>query len=236
MQKSLRTFHLWLGLAAGVFILAMGLSGALIIFRTDIEGLRAPALPDLKQDARATDATWVEIERQLAAAYPGAQIGRISFPQSPGGLLLIQTINKDKQRVEIFADPASGKLLYVKQPLAWLAWVIDLHQNLLFGKTGRAATGVIGTALLLLSISGLGSWLAGRRDWKRALAVPKGGPWQRVNFELHRWSGLWVNLLMVVVSFTGIMLAYPNFFSMSKRESMPAKKTRAEGGMRGRVC
>jgi len=232
MQRSLRTFHLWLGLVAGIFISIMGISGLLIVFRSDIEGMSAPPVAKQNLGARPARGTWLEIERQLSSMNPDAHISRVVFPPSAGGLLLIQTATKDKRRVEFFADAESGKILCVKQPVAWLNWVVDLHQNLLIGKTGRAATGIIGAALLLLSLSGLASWLTGRRDWKRALALPRGGPWQRVNFELHRWPGLWLNLLLIVVSFTGIVLAYPGFFSVEQRSSMSSRKTRAERGER----
>ncbi len=126
MRKIFRAAHLWVGLVAGVFILAMALSGALILFRTDIGGFQVPAPPE-----------WSEIERQVAAECPEAQISRILFPQAPGGLLRIQASKSDKQRVDIFADPESGKVLYVKQPLAWLAWVLERQGALRPGSWAR---------------------------------------------------------------------------------------------------
>jgi uncharacterized iron-regulated membrane protein len=198
----------------------MGLSGALIIFRADIEGLSAPH----SSGARPSEGTaWDAIQRQLRAVNPAARITKIEFPVLASGALLIQAESGDKQELEIFAEPGSGAFLGFKKKVAWLDWLVDLHQNLLSGKRGRALTGIIGIALLGLSLSGLTSWLAGRRDWKRALALPKSGPWRRVNYELHKCGGLWANAMLVVISATGIILAYPDAF---KSAAKPVSKQR----------
>jgi uncharacterized iron-regulated membrane protein len=205
LQQGLRKVHLWLGLIAGLFIVMMGLSGLIIVFRPDIESAAAPHVTSPVVNLPL-------IERSVASIYPGARVSRVLLPESPTSPVLVQAENKDKQRLQEFFDGSSGQPLGRKQKLAWLDWIVDLHQNLLMGKTGRRLTGVIGAALLLLSISGLASWLSGNRDWKRALAVPGKGPWRRVNYHAHKWAGLWANLLLVAVSFTGIVLAYPDMF------------------------
>jgi uncharacterized iron-regulated membrane protein len=209
MQQFLRTLHLWLGLTAGAFIVMMALSGTVIIFRSKIESVGAPrstaAVP-------ADGSTFAVMQGQLDTQYPGSRITKILFPETSMDVIVLQAEISERKKVELYADPGTGALLGPKKSVAWLDWLVDLHQNLLMGKTGRALTGIIGSALLLLSLSGLISWLAGQRDWKRTLAVPKGGPWRRVNYELHKWGGLWANLLLIVVSATGIILAYPDTF------------------------
>jgi uncharacterized iron-regulated membrane protein len=205
----LRSLHQWLGLIAGLFVVIMALSGSVVVFRPMFESSVEPK-------ATAEGPANVTLAAQsLEALHPGARIARVIFPETPPEPLLLQAETADQGRVQIFFDPASGAVLGLKKKLPWLDWIADLHQNLLMGKTGRALTGVPGIALLLLSVSGLLSWLAGQRDWKRSLAVPQGGPWRRLNYEAHRWAGLWSNLLLLAVSFTGIVLAFPDTFQQT---------------------
>lgn len=232
LQQTLRTLHLWLGLIAGFFIVVMGISGVIVVFRPYIDGVAAP-----KVSGRPTNLTAVQaaLGADLTSVHTRARVTRIVFPESSTEPLLVQTESADKQRTQLFVDPASGTPLGTKPKIAWLDWTVDLHQNLLAGKTGRAVTGVIGIALFLMSVSGLISWLAGRRDWKRTLAVPQKAPFRRMNYEGHIWAGLWTNLLLAVISFTGIMLAYPNAFEqgirMMSSEQAPAARPTLNPGV-----
>ena len=217
VQQKLRIAHLWLGLIAGLLIVMMGLSGVLIVFRPMIEGAVVPKVVSGGESRRTSIANLALVEQSLAAVHPGARITRVVFPESTAEPVLVQAEMPNKQRLEKFFDRSSGQELGPKKKLAWLDWIVELHQNLLMGKTGRALTGVIGVPLLLLSVSGLLSWLSGQRDWKRTLALPSKGPWRRVNYEGHKWAGLWANLFLTAVSFTGIVLAYPDTFQQAIR-------------------
>lgn len=225
LQQALRTLHLWLGLIAGLFIVIMGISGVIVVFRPYFENAAAPSVQGGPTNSKAVQAA---LSADLTLVHIRARITRITFPQTPSEPLLVQAETADKQRMQFFVDPATGNMLGTKPKIGWLDWTVDLHQNLLAGRTGRAVTGVIGIALFLMSVSGLVSWLAGRRDWKRTLSVPQKAPFRRVNYEGHIWVGLWINLLLIVVSFTGIVLAYPNTFQQGIRmvngEQTPADR------------
>ena len=225
MQGTLRVVHLWLGIAAGLFIVMMGLSGTIIIFRSQIEAFVAPKTAHEVTTAASLSA----IAKNLDALRPGARITRVTFPDTADGPLLVQADSAGKKGTLLYFDRSTGQALGEKRTLAWLDWLVDLHQNLLSGKTGRAWAGLIGVALFLLSVSGLFSWLAGSRHWKRTLAVPQKGPWRRVNFQAHKWAGLWTNLLLIVVSFTGMVMAWPDAFQAASTVAKPAKE---KGGSR----
>lgn len=82
----------------------------------------------------------------------------------------------------------------------------------LAGKPGRTAVGVEGVLLFGLSATGLPMWLTGTRNWRAWVSVRRQGSTRRFHFELHRASGLWAYGFLVVMSFTGIGLAYPDSF------------------------
>ena len=212
LQQTLRSLHLWLGLIGGILIVMMGLTGVIAVFRPVIENATAPRVP-----SRGSFSSLAPVELAFAGAHPGARMTRVTIPEQSPGLILIQAETSDKQHLELYFDAASGRELGPRRTVNWIDWVVDLHQNLLMGKTGRSLTGIIGCALLFSAISGLLAWLAGPRERKRGIALPSRGPWRRTNYELHRWAGLWVNALLLEVSFTGIVLAYPDSFQQAVR-------------------
>jgi uncharacterized iron-regulated membrane protein len=213
LQEAFRAVHLWLGIVAGLFIVMMGLSGTIIVFRSQLEDSITPKLTN----GASSGGSLAAVAKNLDARFPGARITRITFPDSPDRPLLVQAISTGQTHLLLFFDPSSGQPLGEKRALAWLDWIVDFHQNLFSGKTGRAWTGAIGVALFLLSASGLFSWLVGPRNWKRTLALPQKGPWLRVNFQTHKWAGLWVNALLIIVASTGMVLAWPDTFQQAIR-------------------
>src|SRR5581483_6776026 len=72
--------HLWLGLALGVYVAAIGITGSVLIFRPEVE----PALVDhTRHDGpagRTFQAAWDNVRR----AYPGHAIATVSLNQYPG--------------------------------------------------------------------------------------------------------------------------------------------------------
>ena len=113
--------------------------------------------------------------------------------------------------------------------------MVDLHRNLLAGKTGRKVVGAFGIALFALAATGMLLWLIGARKWRAWVSVRPQGSSRRFHFELHRASGLWSYGLLTVVAFTGIGLSYPDTFRNALQQmtggSVPRKAPRvAESG------
>ena len=192
---------------------------ALIIFRADIEGLSAPH----SSGAHPTEATdWDAVRWQLRAMSPGARIGKITFPKSATDFSLIQAESGDKQELEIFAEPGSGAFLGSKNKVAWLDPSVDFHQDLLSGNRSGALHRPHWHRLVELEPERPDRLAGGPAGLEARAGVPKSGPWRRVNYELHKWGGLWANALLLVISATGIILAYPDAFrSAAKSVSKP---------------
>ena len=223
-RRVLHLVHLWLGLVAGGFIVAMGLTGFILVLRPLLED-QAPMGPTTVKPNLAG------IEDMLRAVHPGARISRVTFPASAAAPTLVQAETADRERLALLFDTPTGALLGPRIRRPWLEWIADFHQNLLNGKTGRAMTGWIGGALFVLSLSGLISWFVGQRDWRRALAIPDMRPWRRGVYLAHRWSGLWANVLLLVVAGTGIVLAIPDAFQAPSKAMSITGKSRSKSSL-----
>ena len=89
-----------------------------------------------------------------------------------------------------------------------MSWLYELHANLLAGETGRQIAGWSGFAAAILLVSGVISWWP-RGSWHKALAFKSHAVSIRRLRDLHKLSGLYSLLLLIVVVVTGAFLALP---------------------------
>jgi uncharacterized iron-regulated membrane protein len=82
------------------------------------------------------------------------------------------------------------------------------------GRDGRAFVGWLGVAMLLLGGTGLVLWWPRRGQWKYAFFVRRTAAGLRFHRELHAATGIWIFAVFMVVSFSGIVIAFPNTMIM----------------------
>ncbi len=205
----LKPLHTWVGLLAGAFLSVIGLTGSVITFRGDLDRAAMPWPTATGITSRRVGLD--EAAQELARFRPDVRIRRVRLPVHAGDSYVFQVDTGAKRTVRIVLDSSTGRILGTLQT-GWVEWVVDLHRNLLSGKTGRKAVGVAGIILFLLSASGLIMWVAGARNWRAWTTVRKQGSARRFQFELHRAAGLWAYAFLAVVSFTGIGLAFPDTY------------------------
>jgi uncharacterized iron-regulated membrane protein len=113
-------------------------------------------------------------------------------------------------RLELFAVDESGRAM---GDTLLVTWLLDLHDNLLAGGTGRAVNGIAAILLLLLAVTGAVIWWPGIRQWRRNLLLDLRSNWKRVNWSLHGAMGVWFFLFVLMWGVTGFYLSFPQVFS-----------------------
>jgi uncharacterized iron-regulated membrane protein len=115
--------------------------------------------------------------------------------------------------LELFIDPVSGEVLGTRTALLppILIFAHQLHGNFLMGRDGRSlVVGWLGVAMLLLGVSGLVLWWPrAARQWKYAFFVRPTAQGLRFHRELHAATGIWIFFIFMAVSFSGVVLAWP---------------------------
>src|SRR5207245_10437810 len=96
--------HLWGGLLTGPFLLVLGLSGAALVFRTEIESLESatPAVASSGPGAPSLDAV-VGIGR---TRHPPAEPYALRIPGAPGRPYRVE-LRAGRQHLEIAVDPST---------------------------------------------------------------------------------------------------------------------------------
>jgi uncharacterized iron-regulated membrane protein len=117
-----------------------------------------------------------------------------------------------RNEMYVAALPASGVPPADSTPLGMrlVDGLIDLHDNLLSGSTGRLVNGVGAVAVFLIALTGLVIWWPGVRTWRRSLSLRRGVGWRRFTWDLHSAIGFWSFAFVLVFAASGIYLCFPD--------------------------
>jgi uncharacterized iron-regulated membrane protein len=200
--------HQWAGIILALYLVIIGVTGSILVFRTELEDLSG-LNPWHNRQAREPFADVRTVVEKLQAAYPHFRMISIASPSQTNPTFV--TILQGRQgRIKVASSAESGEVLGVfPRRRTWIDFVRDLHETLLVRRTGRILNGVGGAILLLLSLTGLVIWWPGVRNWKRALSVDFRRNWRRINYDTHSAAGFWTLLIVGFWAASGIYFAWP---------------------------
>jgi uncharacterized iron-regulated membrane protein len=206
--------HLWLGLLLGGWVVLMGLTGSLLAFMHELDGRTDPHLHHVA--VRSQRAPLQAIVKDVARAYPGWQVSRVTFPEHPDGTLALRLSRKGgepgrrESLREVRVDPYTGKALGDRPTFGWwLNFVLYVHLSLLAGEPGRLINGY-GTLLFgLLLLTGLYLWWpAAWRQLRARLTVKRGAGYRRTVHDLHNVFGVYAFGVLLVLVVSGLAMAF----------------------------
>jgi uncharacterized iron-regulated membrane protein len=205
-RRVLFQVHLWTGVGLGLYLLAVSISGSILVFQQD-------ALDDteISPGAAVAPASFgkaVELARQ---AHPDSKLLYIdNRNRNPNVVSVLLTGNQGLQVVNV--DRLSHRIVddSVRQHRhAIVSFLENLHNELLTGSTGERVNAIGGGLLFLMSITGIVLWWPGLRHWRRALTVLWSARWPRLNFDLHLALGFWALLFVAMWGLTGLYFGFP---------------------------
>jgi uncharacterized iron-regulated membrane protein len=233
-RRALFQVHLWVGVATGLYLSLVSVTGVALLFRIDIQRGMFPHLFQPKTDGPPADLATVLSSVQRA--YPDARVSGIDAPTTARATVLAY-VSRGRELLTVLVDPVDGAVLGELPDRTFVRTLQDLHFDLLGGRTGRRINGIGASCLLAMCATGLVIWWPGIANWRRALTVDVRRGWKRVNFELHRAVGFWALAAISMWAVTGINFSFgPAIRSMVNAVS-PLTAVRAPSSnvtMRGR--
>ena len=222
VRKVLFQVHLWTGLTLGLVLALIGLSGSLLVYDHELLALGDKPLPRAEA---AGPALPLDILIKTARAAVGGKTDSVTLvlPQKKGDAATVfmrklgdkpgpKRDGERKAYTYVYLDPASGRVLDIRpsslNPV--LAFVHDFHGNFLMGREGRQVIGWFGVVMLLLGLSGIVLWWPKRGAWKFAFGVRKKAKGYLFYRDLHGATGIWLWLVFIIVSFSGVVIAFPD--------------------------
>ena len=207
MRKAIFQVHLWCGVAIGFYALVIGATGAVLMFRQDLQAWAYPEIfaPPVAGLALASPDA---VAAELRTRFPGERLSGIDYPTHRRGTFLAYLINGRDFRA-VFLEPSTGGFAGELPKSGWIQQLQDLHFNLWSGSIGLTVNGVGALCLLGMALTGLVlAWPLGF-SWRRVFAVDWARGWKRVTWELHRAVGAWTLILLAIWAVTGFYFAFP---------------------------
>lgn len=206
IKKIFGKLHLWLGLASGIVVFIVCITGAIWAFSPEIEN----ALQSYRHvQAREQSFLSVTKLKGIAEKYmPGKKAKSIDFE------------GKDKSAAvyfygegyynTVFLNPYDGAFLKFKDnETDFFGIVISGHYSLWLGEVGEAIVKWATVIFLIMLISGIVLWWPkNKAARKQRFKVKLGTSPKRLNYDLHNVLGFYAAWVLVFAAITGIVWTF----------------------------
>lgn len=200
LYRTIWRWHFYAGLFVIPFILILSVTGAVFLFKPQIERWEERAFQNLSMQSA------VAPSRQVAsalAAYPDARFQSYRLPERHGDAAMVHLVMPGGM-LDVFVSP-QGKVLGALNPEDRII-AIDrkIHGQLLLGKRGSWLVELAASWAIVMILTGLYLW------WPRGRGAA-GVVWPRLSLgrrafwrDIHAVIGFWVAGLALVLLVTGL--------------------------------
>jgi uncharacterized iron-regulated membrane protein len=187
-------------------LIVVAATGALYIFKDELEAVLYPGVTYVEPAAER-----VSYEKQLAAA-------RAAVPK-PVTIGLMQVFANPKRATGFamagekfqmgYVDPYRGRYLGAIEQGGFFDIVLKLHRTLFVGTTGRIVVELTTCWTIVLATTGMYLWWPRRWNqlWGVWLPRLRRKPYVVLR-DLHSVSGIYVAIIAIVISLTGLIYTY----------------------------
>lgn len=238
IRKFFTDIHLWLGLASGLIVIAICLSGTIYVFNTEIRELTSPKLYYVSTTSAASPLS-IDTLIEKTEATTGGKVTALktySDPERTWQLTITmpvvattedikaEEVKPINYRIDPYSGEIKGDLTNLKNATTeTMSWMFSLHRWLLldrikepiFGELPNRKLGsyISGTATILFTlglITGLIIWFPQKlKNWKQGLKIKWNGNWKRINHDLHNSLAFYSLIFLIIMGLTGPQWSFP---------------------------
>jgi uncharacterized iron-regulated membrane protein len=212
LRKFMFQVHLWTGLAVGLYVVAICLSGSVLVFRQEFyQYFRPGTRVEPREMERLTEE---ELKVAVKQAYPALEIAMVQLGRRNRTTPAEVWIAGEGKELHRLIDPYTGEDLGDAEPEATRLFekVAGFHNDLLLDREGRVWNGYGAIVLAVMSLTGLVVWWPGVRGLRRGLLVKWNTSWKRFNWDLHNVLGFWTFAFIFMWAITGTYMIFPDPF------------------------
>lgn len=204
-KKIINILHLWLGLACGLVVFTVAVTGAIYAFEAEIREVIHKELLSVEPSAPAA----LPVERLITIVkkeFPKEKIKSIVVPAAANRSIQVNL----KSKKAVYIDPYSGKLLgTIDQEKEFLAVVLKIHRTLCLGDTGKIITGTSALIFVMMLISGIILWWPRNKALlKQKFSIKRNAHWKKLNYDLHSVLGFYAAWIIIFTALTGIIWSF----------------------------
>ncbi|MEM1134419.1 MAG: PepSY-associated TM helix domain-containing protein [Bacteroidota bacterium] len=211
LKKIIGKIHLYLGLISGLIVFIVAITGCFWVFQEEIL-----AIFEEKRIIKSENRPFITPSKAKEIALevlPNKQIHGTAYGHKTDALEVIFYEAEPEFYQSVYLNPYSGKVLAVKNHRAGFFWfILRGHLYLWLPKAFGSQITAYGTMIfVIMLISGIILWWPKNKknrkqrftfDWKTSTR------WRRKNFDLHSIVGFYISLFVLVLAFSGLIMAF----------------------------
>lgn len=214
-RKVISKLHLILGLATGLVVFIVAITGCLWVFKDEIESLYY----DYKKvTPLSTDVITATEAKSIAQnELPNVEIHGTLFGKADEAIEVIFYQKKPKVYKSLFLNPYTGdKIELVNHEKGFFTFILDGHLYLWLPKEiGSPVVSWSVFLFMIICLSGIYLWWPKKKknrkqrftfDWNTKTR------WKRKNYDLHTVVGFYVSIFAIILAFTGSIMAFNWFY------------------------
>lgn len=251
-RKLWLSVHLYLGFFAGSLLAIIGLTGSILVFYQELQGVVNPEFNIVSVPTERT-AVYRSLDEIIAAADrvkpSGSRLEKIYYPRHEDiAFKLLYFVRAPEQENDgdgyyIFIDPYTAKVKGVQlwhpkgrfweRPL--ISFIMNLHWCLLLGKSGGVVVGILAVLSVFSVLTGLIVWWPLTGKFRQALTLKRKAGAVRFNFDLHKITGFYSTIILLPVIFSGVYFNLPDQVNTIVRQFSSLERSNAWKGIAEQV-
>ncbi|MEM1002258.1 MAG: PepSY-associated TM helix domain-containing protein, partial [Bacteroidota bacterium] len=223
-KKIIGKIHLWLGLASGLVVFIVSITGCIYVFEKELKGIfrKDRLITEVEEDAVRLS-TSILVNNAEALFNHKYKAYSLVVPTSKNETLQVHFFKRrsieetglwtwygqeQQYYYIVYMNPYNGQLVYMENTKWELFTVVEaVHTSLLLGPIGNRIIAVSVLIFFVLLISGIILWWPHNKKALRMRTWFQWKPktkWKRKNYDLHNIPGFYVLFLAVIISITGL--------------------------------
>jgi uncharacterized iron-regulated membrane protein len=210
VKKVIGKIHLWLGLASGLVVLFLGITGCILAFELEIRKLTEPQQFVAEENSQYLPPSVLKAEAEKYLE--GKTINGLEYPGTGKSTIAYYYDAEEYKLVAL--NPYTGKMLKVKNMNRdFFRIVLNGHFYLwLPPAIGQPIVASATLIFLIMMITGIVLWWPkNKAARKQRFSVKWNARWRRVNYDLHNVFGFYMSWIAIFLAITGLVMGFEWF-------------------------
>jgi uncharacterized iron-regulated membrane protein len=203
------TLHRYVGLAVGLLLVIVGLTGSLLVFEPELDrALIHSQFGNIMPQSQQVSVT--SILKTIKTAKPDWIPSGIDLPITSDDAVRVSLDSPNRPSIQVLLNPYTGEIMGERiSDRTLVGFVLSLHYTLASGEIGVVIMGIAALLLFILSLTGIVLW-SGWRNLISGFKIKWNGHIKRINFDIHKVAGIFAAIFLALTGFTGFAW---NFYS-----------------------
>lgn len=206
LKKINAWLHLWLGLASGIVVFVVSVTGCMLVFEQELKPLTQP-WQNAKRPAQAAYLPPSVLHQRLKTVFPDKTVSGIWYQGHERTAKV--TIDSD---LLVYVNPYTAEITGLVDHEDFFHLILEGHTGLwIEGKVGHQIVSWATLIFFILLVTGIilwwpEKWNKSNRD--KSFKIKWKARFKRLNYDLHNVLGFYSLMVALVITLTGLIMGF----------------------------